>query len=120
MVSAIFSCSSCSCFCFFFLIVAVVFETFVLVVCVSNPIWKIVLLTFVSWKKEKNDFGTNVVWKTKRNIMLYSILRPRHIAQMPLPPDKNDFFLMGFVVGFILGYNWKEKNPFFHPKIKNA
>lgn len=52
--------------------------------------------------------------------MLTSILRPRHIAQIPLPPDKSDFFLMGFVVGFILGYNWKEKNPFFHSKIKNA
>lgn len=62
----------------------------------------------------------HVVGGTKQNIMLTSILRPRHIAQIPLPPDKNDFFLMGFVVGFILGYNWKEKNPFFHSKIKNA
>lgn len=53
--------------------------------------------------------------------MFYNILRrPQHITRIPLPPDKNDFFLMGLVIGFAIGYNWKEKKPFFHDKIKNA
>lgn len=53
-------------------------------------------------------------------MMLKHMFRPTKTYQVHLPPTKNDFFLFGFIVGFVVGYNWKKKNPFFNKSKSHA